>query len=85
MFFVFQIPGASIEGDSDYETHFSFKLEETPEVINILDKSFVIAGVIAFIPSITDGDIGHYICISKINKQWEIRKVQGPNHQKRKW
>lgn len=45
---------------------------DIPEAINILNKDFVIVGAIVFIPPIMDGDIGHYVCVSKIKNQWEI-------------
>lgn len=45
---------------------------EIPELINVFDKNFVVAGAIIFIPPLIEGDIGHYICANKMNDQWVI-------------
>lgn len=49
-----------------------FRLMNVPEAIKILDKDFIIAGAIVFIPPIMDGDIGHYVCAIKMNNQWVV-------------
>lgn len=49
-----------------------YKLSDLPEVIEIFDKSFVLAGALVFIHPIMANDIGHYICASKVNNSWEF-------------
>lgn len=44
---------------------------DVPDIINILDQKFAIAGAILHIPPIIDDDIGHHVCAVKINSSWE--------------
>lgn len=46
-------------------------MKDIPEVITILEKKYVIVGIIAFVPPIIDDDISHYVSMIKINNQWE--------------
>lgn len=71
-FFFLQVPGAQNQTNPDFEPSVTFSLMDVPEVINIFNKDFVIAGLIAFKPPLVDGDIGHYVCMSKLNSNWEV-------------
>lgn len=71
-FFWFQVPDAKYQVNSDFEPSAVFTLSDVPEVIQIFDKEFAIAGIIAFKPPVINGDIGHYVCMSKLNNFWEV-------------
>lgn len=40
-------------------------------MITVLEKKYVIVGVIEYVPPLTDEDIGHYVANIKLNDQWQ--------------
>lgn len=73
--FTQQIPGASSFDniqDSIAENTTKYKLADIPDLIELSNVFFVLVGAIVFLDPLTEDDIGHYVCASKVHSTWEF-------------
>lgn len=54
-----------------YEEPTVFKINEVPQVLNLLGHNFVLFGLLAFLPPLSVNDTGHYTALIRINNRWE--------------
>lgn len=58
------------DANTDFELIQDHKLKDVPTTL--LEKSYVIASVILFAPSLADGGMGHYAAAVRLNDKWEV-------------
>lgn len=49
-----------------------YSLSSIPEVLEMFNKTFVLAGVTVIIHPVIQDDVPHYICATKVNNSWEF-------------